>query len=82
MRCGTGLVKATNGSVRVTYQMAVNYGVFGTLAHIQIHLQVQQLLPNVKIEGSEVKYGDSGFPAIFYMTSPFTFVCPLSLFTI
>jgi len=62
--------------------MAVHYGVFGTLAHIQIHLQVQRLLSNGKVESSEVKQDDSGFLGTFYMTSPLTFDCPLSLFTI
>lgn len=52
--------------------------VYGTLAHIQTHLQVQKLLPNGKVESSEIKQDDSGVLAIFYMTSPLTFVCPPS----
>jgi len=79
MRCGTALAKATNASAQVTYHTAVHYGMFGTLAYIQIHLQVQQLLSNGKVECSEVTQDDSGFLGTFYMTSILTFVCPLSL---
>jgi hypothetical protein len=79
MRCGTGLVKTTNASAQVTYHMAVHYGMFGTLAYIQIHLQVQRLLSNGKVERSEVTQDESGFLGTFYMASILTFVCPLSL---
>jgi len=75
------LVKGTNASAHVTYHMAVHYGVFRTLTQIQIHLQVQRLLSNGKVECTEVKQDDSGFLGTFYMTSPLTFVYPRSLFT-
>jgi hypothetical protein len=54
--------------------MAVHFGVFGKMAHIQTHLQVQRLLSNGKVERSEVKQDDSGFLGTFYIISPLTFV--------
>jgi len=75
-------VKATNASAQVTHHMAVHYGVSETLEYIQIHLQVQRILSNGNVECSAVKQDDSGFLGTFYMTSPLTFVFPLSLFTI